>query len=165
MLASQVDERYDYVFWFGDMNYRVNGTKPMVEHLLQNKRFEVLLANDQLTIERKRKACFVGYKEPRITFSPTFKFVPNTNSYSLSAEHGRIPAWTDRILVKCRTKRTPPIAEAYTSVPSLSFSDHKPVYAIFRISLPQRIPMGPTHGISDTALFKPKRKRLLPCCR
>lgn len=35
-------DRYDYVFWFGDLNYRVNGTRGMVDKLLSMNRLEVM---------------------------------------------------------------------------------------------------------------------------
>lgn len=34
-------DRYDYVFWFGDLNYRVNCSRAMADKLIEEKRIEV----------------------------------------------------------------------------------------------------------------------------
>jgi hypothetical protein len=41
----------------------------------------------------------------------------------------RVPAWTDRILFNSKNELVQLIE--YQSVPSVSFSDHKPVFAVF----------------------------------
>lgn len=63
-------------------------------------------------------------------FKPTYKFDINSDVYD-SGSKKRIPAWTDRILhteagITCL---------AYDSVMSLSTSDHKPIYASFKIDV------------------------------
>ena len=125
-------ERYEFVFWFGDLNYRINGTRSIVEAVLENNRIEALLGNDQLTIERQKLAAFPHFSEHPITFRPTYKFdvlpVALTMSSPASSPPDietvvvesnaalpedveppydtspkmRIPAWTDRILWKAK---------------------------------------------------------------
>ena len=65
-----------------------------------------------------------------ITFPPTYKFDLNASTYDTS-EKARIPAWCDRILRKGANIRQ----TAYSSVPELSFSDHRPVYATFAVDV------------------------------
>ena len=72
--ASSVSDRFDYTFWAGDLNYRINGTRKMVDNLLLSNMFEVLLANDQLNSERSKGNVFAGFEEASITFPPTYKF-------------------------------------------------------------------------------------------
>lgn len=72
--SSNVTELFDCVFWCGDLNYRVNGTRKMVDNLLYNRMHEVLLANDQLRIEMQRQTVFRGFKEAEISFLPTYKY-------------------------------------------------------------------------------------------
>jgi hypothetical protein len=74
-------DRYDYVFWFGDLNYRVNGTRAMVENLIKGERMEVLLGNDQLYHEMKLGRAFAGFWESEIDFSPTIKYDVGTDRY------------------------------------------------------------------------------------
>ncbi|KAG5458185.1 MAG: hypothetical protein BJ554DRAFT_1641, partial [Olpidium bornovanus] len=70
----RASERFEYVFWMGDLNYRVYGTRPIIDNLLSTRRLEVLLANDQLTIERRAGRVFSGFGEAQIHFLPTYKF-------------------------------------------------------------------------------------------
>jgi hypothetical protein len=39
--AERVSERFDRVFWLGDFNYRINGTREMVDALLKGNMHEV----------------------------------------------------------------------------------------------------------------------------
>jgi hypothetical protein len=43
--TSELDitDDYDYVFWFGDLNYRVNGTRRMIDDALKRGMLEVYL--------------------------------------------------------------------------------------------------------------------------
>lgn len=43
--------------------------------------------------------CAQGFQEGRISFPPTFKFLPGSSAYS----EKRVPSWTDRILWKVRS--------------------------------------------------------------
>jgi hypothetical protein len=52
----------------------VNGTRKMVDELLGDNMLETLLSNDQLRLEMENGAVFKGFKEPEITFLPTYKF-------------------------------------------------------------------------------------------
>lgn len=70
----RVSARHEYVFFFGDLNYRVNGTRRMVEALLSKNQIEVLLANDQLSLEKTQRRILQGFHESPITFIPTYKF-------------------------------------------------------------------------------------------
>jgi len=51
-LAAE-DNPFDCVIWVGDLNYRINGVLGPIAHAMQKNMYEVLLDNDQLTIERK----------------------------------------------------------------------------------------------------------------
>jgi hypothetical protein len=46
----------------------------MVDALLESRRYEVLLANDQLRWAMAQGSAFPGFAEPDITFMPTYKF-------------------------------------------------------------------------------------------
>lgn len=85
-LHKNADERFDYVFFFGDTNYRVNGTRNMIDVLIEQGRTEVLLANDQLSIERRKNRVFKGYEEAPITFFPTYKFEAGNGNYAIDQD-------------------------------------------------------------------------------
>ena len=141
------------------MNYRINGTRAMIDSLISSSMHEVLLFNDQLRIEMKKGAVFPGFEEGPLHFAPTYKFDANSDAYD-SSKKQRIPAWTDRILfkaVRCFTPshcayawaahdlclcvgghRAQPKGsmrlQAYDSIPSIRSSDHRPVVAVFEVS-------------------------------
>jgi hypothetical protein len=115
--ASTASARFDRVFWLGDLNYRINGNREVVDSLLapadERTRAQpewegeaahwdamraVLLANDQLRLQHKAGAAFAGFVEGDLTFRPTYKFdKAQPNVYDMS-EKRRIPAYTDRVL-------------------------------------------------------------------
>ncbi|KNC50149.1 inositol polyphosphate 5-phosphatase [Thecamonas trahens ATCC 50062] len=123
--SADLFDAFDVVIWFGDLNYRVNGTRALVDAALARNELDVLLGNDQLRIEAEAGRAFVGLAEAPIAFGPTYKFDAGTSSYDSSAK-ARIPSWTDRILYKpspcCRL-------HAYADRANVLYSDHKPVFA------------------------------------
>jgi len=42
----QSSDRFDFAFWFGDLNYRINGTLKVIKKLIHDNRIEVMLFND-----------------------------------------------------------------------------------------------------------------------
>ena len=51
-----ISTKYDHVYWGGDLNYRINGTREAIDSLLVNNFHSVLIENDQLRIEMERNA-------------------------------------------------------------------------------------------------------------
>ncbi|CBN78320.1 conserved unknown protein [Ectocarpus siliculosus] len=159
-------DRVDRVFFFGDLNYRVDlsredlelgvvsicGRRRAAEGAGEGKgereaggRFrpgitypgtgdlDSLLDFDQLTLARSRGAAFKGLSEARVTFEPSYKYDKGSQHFDTSRKM-RPPAWTDRILFS----PAGPLGVsslAYTSVPGSCHSDHRPVYAKFRVRL------------------------------
>eukprot|EP00736_Rhodelphis_marinus_P007420 Rmarinus@m.26551 len=124
--------RFDRVFWCGDLNYRINGTRRAIDNVIAKKMFEVLHANDQLLIERAAGRVFQGFREGRLTFLPTYKFDPNTDMYDTS-EKQRIPSWTDRILYRDDPEEIGLLM--YDACTEYKVSDHRPVHAAFLVSI------------------------------
>jgi hypothetical protein len=115
------------VFWVGDLNYRIGLSNEGVRSHVENGDFGQLIQYDQLTNEMKSNRVFSGYSEPSLNFKPTYKYDKGTDRYD-SSEKARTPSWTDRIIYKGDNVK--PLA--YSSSDSLSFSDHKPVYAAYK---------------------------------
>ena len=126
---------FDNVFWSGDMNYRINGTRQVVDVLLSRGMHGVLVNNDQLSLAMKTNAAFEGFSEGPLNFKPTYKFDRGTDDYD-SSKKQRIPSWTDRILYSSSGRRSssqpPPVLLNYSSANNLRTSDHRPVYGSFR---------------------------------
>ncbi|KAJ3117720.1 inositol polyphosphate 5-phosphatase [Phlyctochytrium bullatum] len=143
------------VFWFGDLNYRINGNRTLVETLILQNRFEVLRHNDQLYLEMKKGTAFSGFLEGPLTFAPTYKFDIGSTTWPPqydSSKKSRIPSWTDRILVRLVLPRQDGQQqqlqqrdlmlqqldvqiEKYGSNFGIGTSDHKPVYGVYRVPL------------------------------
>jgi len=122
---------HDNIFWLGDLNYRIAGldTNEVKDYLKENNLTE-LQNNDQFYQQRHQRKVFVGFKEGPITFPPTYKYDPGTNSWD-SSEKARPPAWTDRILWQGDTIHQ----THYRSHMDLLVSDHKPVSAMFNVGI------------------------------
>lgn len=131
-----MQDDFNVVFFMGDMNYRINGNRKIVEMLIENKMLDVLKANDQLNIERIRNNIFCGFKEGEICFNPTYKLSKNSDSYDNSKKQ-RIPAWTDRILFSSNGSVELIEYDCYLQV---RISDHRPVYGSFLIGIDGKDP-------------------------
>lgn len=93
----------DLLIWLGDFNYRIDNL-PYEEVIdaVRERKWDWLLANDQLRMEMAGGRAFQGMCEAAIDFPPTYKFDKNTDDpmgYD-SSEKKRIPAWCDRILFR-----------------------------------------------------------------
>ena len=118
----------DKVFWFGDLNFRIYGTREVVDGMLEAHMHDALLCNDQLTALMKFNRLFCGFTEGPLNFFPTYKFDRDSDHYD-SSKRRRVPSWTDRILYK---KESYTDVLSYCSAPEIKTSDHRPVYATFK---------------------------------
>lgn len=123
---------FDRAFWFGDLNYRINGNREMVDALLApaDERAKaaadwegdlahwahmraVLLNNDQLTLEMRANRVFTGgWHEGAIAFRPTYKFDKKQPQMYDQSEKRRIPAYTDRVLWRTGNASGATVAES-----------------------------------------------------
>lgn len=76
-----------YVFWFGDLNFRLMGeatTSPQdIRSMIEKDCLSELLANDQLTLVRNQGRAFHHLNERLPAFPPTFKFEQGTHDYNM----------------------------------------------------------------------------------
>ena len=121
---------YDFAILSGDLNYRLNILQEDIEEIMNQKNPEILWDKDQLNNEIKKENKF---EEGLINFMPTYKYKKNSDEY----DYKRIPAWTDRILFKSKKKYDIMLCE-YNSIQNINISDHKSVYAIFKINFKNR---------------------------
>lgn len=131
---------HDYVFWFGDLNFRLTGeattSAEEIRAMVAKDELKKLIEKDQLLLVRREGRAFQNLQERLPQFPPTFKFEHGSNDYDMK----RRPAWTDRILyamkennyrnVKLTVEQT-----SYKSHPSYNISDHKPVSSEFTIKV------------------------------
>ncbi|KDN52022.1 DNase I-like protein [Tilletiaria anomala UBC 951] len=71
---SDITEKFDHTFWFGDLNFRVDITRKHADWLIMQKRYDDALEFDQLRKIMREGDVFKGFEEAPIAFPPTFKF-------------------------------------------------------------------------------------------
>jgi hypothetical protein len=134
---NHASDRYDYCFWLGDLNYRVDGTHKIISKCIQENRLEVLLNNDQLLKEMKSsKGVFKGFKEETISFLPTYKFIKSEYSIGRNSSWSKISVFksiADRILFKQFNEDAIVKCMYYTSILNTFGSDHQPVVSSFTL--------------------------------
>lgn len=123
--------QYDLVIFSGDLNYRINMEIKDIQKHIKNNDYETLLEKDQLYHSLiKKELDLDDFFEGHITFMPTYKFIDGTNEYDFEE---RVPGWTDRILYRANNLNDV-IQCKYSSIRDVVLSDHKPVYAVFKIN-------------------------------
>ncbi|CAI5964463.1 unnamed protein product [Closterium sp. NIES-64] len=100
-LAETITE-HDRVFFFGDLNYRLELPDLEARALLAKRDWEALLQHDQLRWELSEGGALPGWREGPIFFAPTYKYAAGSNRYvgedEEDGEKRRTPAWCDRVL-------------------------------------------------------------------
>uniref|UniRef100_A0A672P392 Inositol polyphosphate-5-phosphatase Jb n=1 Tax=Sinocyclocheilus grahami TaxID=75366 RepID=A0A672P392_SINGR len=133
---------HDVVFWFGDLNFRIDDLDmQVVKAAIDSNKLSTLWEKDQLNMAKDSETVLEGFHEGPIKFPPTYKFDVGTDTYDTSGKK-RKPAWTDRILWRLR-----PMAQVsnsigtcvsqhfYRSHMEYTVSDHKPVSSIFTLQV------------------------------
>ncbi|KAM9446169.1 inositol polyphosphate 5-phosphatase K isoform 2-T2 [Clarias gariepinus] len=149
---------HDVVFWFGDLNFRIEDLEMhMVKAAIDNNKLSILWEKDQLNMAKDTETVLEGFQEGPLKFPPTYKFDVGTNTYDTSGKK-RKPAWTDRILWRMRpmapatnvskrssmsglTSGTRVTQHFYRSHMEYTVSDHKPVSSIFTLQFPYKVDM------------------------
>ncbi|KAL3041804.1 hypothetical protein OYC64_019893 [Pagothenia borchgrevinki] len=153
---------HDVVFWFGDLNFRIEDYDiHVVKCAIESSKLPLLLERDQLNMAKNTESVLEGFLEGPLNFPPTYKFDVGTHTYDTSAKK-RKPAWTDRILWRTRRTGSPvPTHNAalqrgltswlggatkvtqhvYRSHMGYTISDHKPVSAVFSLHFPFKVDM------------------------
>ncbi|XP_034026234.1 phosphatidylinositol 4,5-bisphosphate 5-phosphatase A [Thalassophryne amazonica] len=149
---------HDVVFWFGDLNFRIDDLDvQVVKSAIDSNKLSVLWEHDQLNMAKDSETVLEGFHEGPLKFPPTYKFDVGTDTYDTSAKK-RKPAWTDRILWRLRatapssatgsagnrgsisglTSGTKVTQHSYRSHMEFTISDHKPVSSIFTMQFPYK---------------------------
>ncbi|XP_015277328.1 PREDICTED: inositol polyphosphate 5-phosphatase K [Gekko japonicus] len=165
---------HDVLFWFGDLNFRIEDYGlHFIRESINNNRFSLLWEKDQLNMAKKKEAFLQEFREGPLQFKPTYKFDLYSNEYDTRAQKmlfwfngkKRKPAWTDRILWRVKSllpyaseagevPEKQPISmsmHSYASHMSYSISDHKPVTGTFGLELKPlvSIPLVTLHPVGD----------------
>jgi endonuclease/exonuclease/phosphatase family metal-dependent hydrolase len=153
--AIDLGNQFHHSFWAGDLNYRVefkdwvnaDGTLNkavtkdekmlQVKRIIDQEKWPVLWAADELRRELAAGRAFAGFQDGICDFPPTFKV---EKGYVLQYNPKRVPSYCDRILWRSTEGYDACIhQEAFAAAPNLITSDHKPVWARYRISVPETL--------------------------
>ncbi|KAL5209852.1 hypothetical protein ABZP36_005475 [Zizania latifolia] len=129
---------HDRVILLGDLNYRISLPETKTRLLVERQDWKTLLEHDQLRSEVVSEGgAFRGWNEGAVTFSPTYKYYPNSDTYCGGGAQGRrkgekrrAPAWCDRILWRGEGLKQ----KQYDRCES-RLSDHRPVRAVFAVEV------------------------------
>ncbi|XP_021765703.1 type I inositol polyphosphate 5-phosphatase 2-like [Chenopodium quinoa] len=125
---------HDQIFWFGDLNYRLNMSDHEIRKRVAKKEWNELINSDQLSTELRSGHVFDGWKEGPINFPPTYKYGINSDRYvgenPKEGEKRRSPAWCDRILWSGKG-----IKQHFYRRAEIKISDHRPVSSSFSIEV------------------------------
>ncbi|XP_014165299.1 phosphatidylinositol 3,4,5-trisphosphate 5-phosphatase 2A-like, partial [Geospiza fortis] len=132
--------RFTHLFWFGDLNYRLDmDVQDILSHIVK-KEFQALLAVDQLNLEREKNKVFLRFSEGDISFPPTYRYERGTRDtyvWQKSKPTGmriNVPSWCDRILWKSHPE-THVVCNSYGCTDDIVTSDHSPVFATFEVGV------------------------------
>lgn len=65
--------KYEHLFWFGDVNYRVDREFEEAVSMVEAENWKGLLERDQLRLEQAKRRIFVGFQEGDVDFAPTYR--------------------------------------------------------------------------------------------
>ncbi|NWV26492.1 SHP2A phosphatase, partial [Origma solitaria] len=149
--------RFTHLFWFGDLNYRLDmDVQDILTHVVK-KEFQALLAVDQLSLEREKNKVFLQFSEGDISFPPTYRYERGTRDtyvWQKSKPTGmriNVPSWCDRILWKSHPE-THVVCNSYGCTDDIVTSDHSPVFATFEVGVTSQFVPKEAPGSSPEAL-------------
>ena len=149
-----LSNRFGHLFFFGDLNYRIELKREEVLSLTRDRRYSELARYDQLKHQIKSGDAFAGFTEGEIGFAPTFKHVPGegvdagdlqdpatvAGGRPYEKKKMRVPSWCDRVLWRSWPGKADGLRLLkYASAPALASSDHTPVSALFELDI--EVPM------------------------
>ncbi|KAL8280565.1 hypothetical protein RQP46_006888 [Phenoliferia psychrophenolica] len=130
---------HELVVLSGDLNYRIDMRREVVQKAVADGALATLLPQDQLLKGLATNPTFRlrSFKEAPITFAPTYKYDPGTDDYDSSAKK-RIPAWCDRVL--WRSDRADKVTPVHYRRYECNVSDHKPISAALDLRVKSIVP-------------------------
>ena len=122
--------QFQHVFWFGDLNYRIEKDFHEVIKLIEDENWSEIVKYDQLYHAMNFDTVFSGFTEGKIAFCPSYRWDRTSNK--VSNKRNQPPSYTDRILYRTLPNSLSLWQETYESFPNCLGSDHRPILSIFR---------------------------------
>ncbi|XP_063162100.1 phosphatidylinositol 3,4,5-trisphosphate 5-phosphatase 2 [Candoia aspera] len=138
--SFDISLRFTHLFWFGDLNYRLDMDIQEILNYINRKEFEPLLKVDQLNLEKEKHKIFLRFSEEEITFPPTYRYERGSRDTYVwhkqkpTGVRTNVPSWCDRILWKSYPE-THINSNSYGCTDDITSSDHSPVFAAFEVGV------------------------------
>nr|XP_023648302.1 phosphatidylinositol 3,4,5-trisphosphate 5-phosphatase 2 isoform X1 [Paramormyrops kingsleyae] len=138
--SFDISLRFTHLFWFGDLNYRLDMDIQEILNYINRKEFEPLLKVDQLNLEREKNKVFLRFAEEEITFPPTYRYERGSRDTYVwqkqkpTGMRTNVPSWCDRILWKSYPE-THIVCNSYGCTDDIVTSDHSPAFATFEVGV------------------------------
>ncbi|XP_078258097.1 phosphatidylinositol 3,4,5-trisphosphate 5-phosphatase 2A [Rhinoraja longicauda] len=138
--SFDISLRFTHLFWFGDLNYRLDMELQDILNYINRKELEPLLKVDQLNLEREKNKIFLRFFEEEITFPPTYRYERGSRDVYVchkqkpTGMRTNVPSWCDRILWKSYPE-THIICNSYGCTDDIVTSDHSPVFGTFEVGV------------------------------
>nr|DBA32257.1 TPA: hypothetical protein GDO54_000061 [Pyxicephalus adspersus] len=72
--SFDISLRFTHLFWFGDLNYRLDMDVQEILNFISRKEFDPLLKVDQLNLEKEKNKIFLRFSEEEISYPPTYRY-------------------------------------------------------------------------------------------
>uniref|UniRef100_A0A8C9S1G3 phosphatidylinositol-3,4,5-trisphosphate 5-phosphatase n=1 Tax=Scleropages formosus TaxID=113540 RepID=A0A8C9S1G3_SCLFO len=138
--SFDISLRFTHLFWFGDLNYRLDMDIQDILNYINRKEFEPLLKVDQLNLEREKNKVFLRFAEEEISYPPTYRYERGSRDTYVwqkqkpTGMRTNVPSWCDRILWKSYPE-THIVCNSYGCTDDIVTSDHSPVFATFEVGV------------------------------
>uniref|UniRef100_U3F762 phosphatidylinositol-3,4,5-trisphosphate 5-phosphatase n=2 Tax=Micrurus TaxID=8634 RepID=U3F762_MICFL len=138
--SFDISLRFTHLFWFGDLNYRLDMDIQEILNYINRKEFEPLLKVDQLNLEKEKHKIFLRFSEEEVTFPPTYRYERGSRDTYVwhkqkpTGIRTNVPSWCDRILWKSYPE-THINSTSYGCTDDIMSSDHSPVFAAFEVGV------------------------------
>uniref|UniRef100_A0A8C6XNZ3 phosphatidylinositol-3,4,5-trisphosphate 5-phosphatase n=1 Tax=Naja naja TaxID=35670 RepID=A0A8C6XNZ3_NAJNA len=138
--SFDISLRFTHLFWFGDLNYRLDMDIQETLNYINRKEFEPLLKVDQLNLEKEKHKIFLRFSEEEVTFPPTYRYERGSRDTYVwhkqkpTGVRTNVPSWCDRILWKSYPE-THINSTSYGCTDDIVSSDHSPVFAAFEVGV------------------------------
>uniref|UniRef100_A0AAY5EZ54 phosphatidylinositol-3,4,5-trisphosphate 5-phosphatase n=1 Tax=Electrophorus electricus TaxID=8005 RepID=A0AAY5EZ54_ELEEL len=138
--SFDISLRFTHLFWFGDLNYRLDMDIQEILNYINRKEFEPLLKVDQLNLEREKNKVFLRFAEEEMTYPPTYRYERGSRDtyvwqkQKATGMRTNVPSWCDRILWKSYPE-THIVCNSYGCTDDVVTSDHSPVFATFEVGV------------------------------
>uniref|UniRef100_A0AAY4ENJ3 phosphatidylinositol-3,4,5-trisphosphate 5-phosphatase n=1 Tax=Denticeps clupeoides TaxID=299321 RepID=A0AAY4ENJ3_9TELE len=138
--SFDISLRFTHLFWFGDLNYRLDMDIQEILNYINRKEFDPLLKVDQLNLEREKNKIFLRFSEEEISYPPTYRYERGSRDtyvwqkQKATGMRTNVPSWCDRILWKSYPE-THIVCNSYGCTDDIVTSDHSPVFATFEVGV------------------------------